>query len=666
MRDSNLWIEKLRRLMGGRQVPSTGMKFTVFARIEMLLYALQQYFPSHPIEKAHLLLQGYREPSCSDRQWRILRHLRHLVPEFQSAISWEIALRQYCELADESETGIFGFSVDIDTNRLLPIRSMFANRFLIYEEFLSQEPLRFRKQTYKPTPQGVYSLSLDPYQSCTIQISDEIAAIGKQQVSEIPDIETEPNRAPIQISLQTLIETGRELSSILGYNAGKVIEQSTYLDTQSRNQADSSVINQTAHIVGPTGSGKSTVVDCLVANLVDQCMRVAIASISEADVQDWLLLAQKLGIKAVPVIGESEKHHHLSRLNQATMLSDKQQPFDHPGFRWLSQACPLFEIVKQDEASLQIPQSNHEKRYKPPCFRKLEDISDGKKYDCPLVTVCPRHISANELRDAQLIVGTLPGFIYKKIARHNLSADITTLEYLALTSDLFIIDEVDLTQPKLDEMFYPTAALASFKDHQSTWTRTESYQHVHGLIKGEVVVLDRLTDPFLEKSEEQRSLANLSISALMYLIRDLTKPRPKKSGTQNIEKVLKQYVKEGKLFSAWSFFENLAQQLSGKTFQQTSQCKIHSRTLAKYERSYERYREIFKRVQNDPVRPDRSGLSSADAKIVTDLALVSGILLAGDRAREVPHPDCFAFIENTKWDTDLSRFEENLVRFEEN
>ena len=87
MRDSSSWTQKLRKLMGGQHAPLTGIEFATFARTELMLYALHQYFPKQSIEKAHLLLQGYREPGTTDRQWHVIQHLRHLAPEFHSSIN---------------------------------------------------------------------------------------------------------------------------------------------------------------------------------------------------------------------------------------------------------------------------------------------------------------------------------------------------------------------------------------------------------------------------------------------------------------------------------------------------------------------------------------------------------------------------------------------------
>ena len=43
------------------------VKFSDFARIELMLYALQAYFRSQAIGQTRLLMQGNREPIISDR-----------------------------------------------------------------------------------------------------------------------------------------------------------------------------------------------------------------------------------------------------------------------------------------------------------------------------------------------------------------------------------------------------------------------------------------------------------------------------------------------------------------------------------------------------------------------------------------------------------------------
>ncbi|MEH1938723.1 MAG: ATP-binding protein [Nostoc sp.] len=661
MRDSSTLNEALKKVMGGES-PPIEMKFSDFARTELMLHALWTHFPDQAIRKAHLLMQGYREPGTTDAQWDILKHLRHLAPEFRSSISWEIALRSYDDVAKSSASGWLGFDIDYPSNKITPTKKMALARYDLYERLLTQEPLKFRQTKYRPAPAGDYEFNINPQQTRTIRISKEIANIGVKYATQIPSINLSKDRQSIKIPLADLIKKGTELKPILGYDAGQILNQSTYWDIQQDQEAREIFIDGEGHILGPTGSGKSTLIDCLVALLVDSNKRVAIATNSVGEVQNWLEFAQKVGIRAVPIIGESERHKHLSRLNQAVMFSNKQQPFTHPGFKWLSQSCPLYSLAQP-----QIPQTSSGQRSRPPCFGKLQDVNDPNKvYSCPLAPICPRHIKANTLENAQLIVGTLQGFIQKKVAPHNLTENITILEYLALTTDLLIIDEVDLAQPKLDEIFYPTETLASFDLLQDTWTRTESYQHVHGLMEGEVVVPGRYRDPYLEQSEDQRHLANRGIGALMYLMRNITNTIKGKSSRQEIENLLKAYTQEGRLFTAWTFFDKLAEQLSGLAHVQSSANKIRKQTLSKYQRNYDRYREIFKRIQNNPVSPDTIGLNSSDTVVAERLALVSGALLAGDLLTTVPHPNCKKFIQTTRWDIKFEQLESDVERFIDN
>lgn len=660
MRDRTTWVETLKKAMGG-QVPPIGMRFSDFARTELMLYTLQTYFPDRPIREAHLLMQGYREPGMTDSQWEILKHLRHLAPELRSSISWEIALRDYDEFKKSASSWI-GFDIDYAINTITPTKKMALARYDLYKRLLTQETLQFQKQKYKPTPVGDYEFNINPQHTRAIRISKEIADIGTQHLAQIPSINLSKEREPIAISLADLIKKGTELQSVLGYDAGQIINQSTYWDIQQNRAATKIIIDREAHILGSTGSGKSTIIDCLVALLTNRGKRVAIATNSVGEVQNWLEFARKIGIRAIPIIGDSERHKHLSRLNQAVMFSNKQQPFTHPGFRWLAQSCPLYSL-----SQVQIPQTSGEQRNRPPCFGKLRDVNDPTKiYDCPLAPICPRHISATELENAQPIVGTLQGFIQKKVSLHNLAENITILEYLALTTDLFIIDEVDLAQPKLDEIFYPTVTLESFGLLKDTWTRAESYQHVNGLLEGAVVVPSKYNDPYLEQSEALRHLLNRGIGDLMYLMRNIAKTIKGKSSSQEIEKLLREYTQQARLFTAWTFFDSLAEQLSGLAHVRTGTRKMRKQTLTKYERNYERYREVFKRIQDNPVRPDINGLNVSDTAIAERLALVSGVLLAGDLLMTVPHPDCQRFIQTTRWDIKFDRLESDVDRFIEN
>ena len=194
----------------------------------------------------------------------------------------------------------------------------------------------------------------------------------------------------------------------------------------------------------------------------------------------------------------------------------------------------------------------------------------------------------------------------------------------------------------------------------------ESYQHVHGPLEGEVVVLGRYNDPYLEQSEDQRHLANRGIGALMYLMRNIIKGIKGKSLDQEIEKLLRDYTQRGRLFTAWSFFDNLAEQLSGLAHVRIATHKVKKQTLTKYERHYDRYREIFKRIQDNPVSPDTVGLDKTDTALVRRLALVSGVLLAGDLLMTVPHPEWKRFIQETKWNIEFDQLESDVNCFIEN
>jgi len=666
MRDRTSWIKDLKKMMG-EDSPPIAMKFPDFARTELMLYALQSYFPDTLIPKAHLLMQGYREPDVTDTQWEIIKHLRHLVPEFRSSIGWEIALRNYDEVAKSAASGWVGFNINYTDNEITPTQNMVVTRYELYNATLAK-PLQFQTKKYKPAKAGDYEFNINPQQIRVVRISENIANIGIHHATQIPKIRLSCDREPIRIPLDDLIQKGTELESILGYDAGQILSQSNYWDIEQDRIATEIVIDRQGHILGPTGSGKSTLIDCMVTYLIQDGKRVAISTNSVGEVQDWLEFAQKVGIKAVPIIGDSERHKHLSRLNQAVMFSNEQQPFTHPGFRWLAQCCPLYQLSKE-LSGIKIPQPSAEQRNRAPCFQKLRDVKDpDKTYDCPIAPICPRHIKASELEDAQLIVGTLQGFIQKKVSSLALQENITILEYLALTTDLFIVDEVDLAQPKLDEIFYPTLTLASFELVQDTWTRLESYQNVNGPLQGEVLVPGKFNDPYLEKSEDQRHLVNRVIGILMYLMRNTntTQGNKGKSSGQDIEKLLKQYTHKGRLFTDWTFFDKLAEQLSGLAHARASTKKVRQQTLTKRERLYEEYRAIFKRIQNNPTSPDPLGLNSAEELILLRLSRVSGVLLAGDFLTTVPHPECKQFIEQTKWDIEFEKLESDVERFREN
>ncbi|MDJ0661617.1 MAG: hypothetical protein QNJ42_19340 [Crocosphaera sp.] len=222
MRDSSSWLKKLSKQFKD-YLKSYPIQRTNFIRTELMLYTLNAYFPQHPIQKAHLLMQGYREPGISDYQWQIIKHLRHLASEFRSSISWEIALRNYDDLATNNNS-ILGFEIDYDNNNIRLTNDMFTERYQIYENALNSR-LKFDIKKYNPAPKADYQFKINSEEMRLIKIEEEIASIGTQYRNNIPSINLSRNREAIRISLKELVEKGRKLEPILGYDAGKIIEK---------------------------------------------------------------------------------------------------------------------------------------------------------------------------------------------------------------------------------------------------------------------------------------------------------------------------------------------------------------------------------------------------------------------------------------------------------
>ena len=241
-------------------------------------------------------------------------------------------------------------------------------------------------------------------------------------------------------------------------------------------------IDDLLHLVGMVGAGKSTLRDILAFRAAQRGLRITIVV---GDVAETLAIVSqfaRLGVSAAPILGHSTRERHIKRLHRrvATAGAPTMLAHAHPGFAYLSSACPLDALRGLEAAEpLRIGEAPCSRLY--PASKPADQLAlladgedpgpagDGldaqaeekmpKRHGCPLWTRCPRHHGARELVEAQIWVATPASLVHTGVPQHQNAERLRYLELACRRSDLVIVDEADRVQMHLDAAFAPATTL---------------------------------------------------------------------------------------------------------------------------------------------------------------------------------------------------------------
>lgn len=201
-------------------------------------------------------------------------------------------------------------------------------------------------------------------------------------------------------------------------------------------------------LYGMLGKGKSTFVIMETVRLTKkQGKRVAILTANTRESRQLANTLRKLGISAVPIIGQSnEKEHETRHLSDISIQS-------HPS------GADMFELAREDfvfstyrgDCLLQITNDNsHPDKH--PCS-EIRSSSDRNPHLCPLASRCGRFTIESDLPDAEVILLTVPSFLSTKLSLHLDPEQRTYAEWIYSWADVVFFDEADAIQYQLDERF---------------------------------------------------------------------------------------------------------------------------------------------------------------------------------------------------------------------
>jgi len=456
-----------------------GFPSSTMLSVELGLYLLDRVMPGRPATDAWTLFGGY--PYAEDdgyarteRQRLAIRRARHYLWPMRRRRVWLTHMQRYLAVPPELRGYILD-SPDKAPQRRSPSRA--AARFETFEELLTTPP-EFTRRHIPLAGSGQYVFPVRD-RLFSVTFPPELAA-GPRPPAHDMDAGATGRDEKLTVTWAKLEEAAREMdekerelpADRQGDWANRLLRVELLIRRKDGFEKNLPLeIDGLLHLVGMVGAGKSTLRDILtywyVTSPAERKRRVTIVVGDVAETLAVTGLFARLGVLAAPVLGQTTRERNIARLHRrlATAGAPSLLAHDHPGFRYLSSACPA-DALRGLEADrpLRPGQAPCTMLFPPePEDGEQDDRGQGKRrqdrHGCPLWSRCPRHHGARDLVTAQVWVATPASLVHSAVPPHQTDARIRYLELACRMSDLIIVDEADRVQMQLDAMFAPSATL---------------------------------------------------------------------------------------------------------------------------------------------------------------------------------------------------------------
>jgi hypothetical protein len=534
--------------------------------VELVLFLAAQVAPGHPFTDAWALLGGYpflraSQPTVPQDHRRMIAVARHLVLRFKNSRDWQEALEDYSKYPEQ----VRGYVLDPVTGHQQPREtSVWPERWERYRHILSVPP-PYSLGSLTVAHDGRHFNQLQPWTSVTIPrwLPGAMKLIADTRVAG-HDVTARQDREPLTVTWADLMAAARwgdEAEDRAGLPAG---ERSNWADRLARvtlevRQADNTfaesevlTIAGIMHLIGMVGAGKSTLVDVLVLWCARRGNKVCVIADNVTAVLRKVAHLQALGIKAAPVLGQSNRAQHLVRLHRLTSTRDGRiAPVDERMFNYASTACALDGLRDHAAEPWEIRHA--------PCLNLVpvadSDVEatehDGARRTraCPLWDRCQRHQPSRDLVTADIWVATTASLVHTGVPRHLNDQRLRYLELAWNRSDLIIVDEADQVQAQLDSIFSPEQQLIG-RDYDA-WLDEVIARTKHAIRQaGREQMHEPLVRQWLMALDNANNAVDILYSALS---RDAARPQP----------ALSRRWLDKAYFTEWTLSQSLAQTWAG-------------------------------------------------------------------------------------------------------
>ena len=440
-------------------------KLATLCNVEIGLYLLSQLAPNEPASALWVLLTGYNFPvpiaeNWSEEQRQMLGNARHILSHIRSSYKWEQVLEKYRNLDER----VRGYDIDEKNSQWQkrPV-SICANRERVYAQTL-RHPIPHRQNTVEWASAGSYKFVDEKNQVSSVKIPQELVFAPPERYS----FAVKEKQPEISVSLDELIETAQWMDSQGGKRKTWKLDldrvELELFENGILTRANRLTVKEMMHLIGMVSSGKSTLMDVLAVWAARNKLHVTLVVLDVVGALNRAKLFTELGISVAPILGASNRQRHTERLHRNVTAENTESPLnqEHTGFRWLSTACAIDGLRRDERETLQIGNL--------PCTMLSSSSDEEKKYYCPIYSKCQFHQAQRDLVDASIWIATPESLVYTRVPNqlapsappsNKKAIKIRFSEMVYRHSDLVIVDEADLVQMRLDNTFSPNETLVS-------------------------------------------------------------------------------------------------------------------------------------------------------------------------------------------------------------
>ncbi|GAB7386960.1 hypothetical protein BSNK01_07960 [Bacillaceae bacterium] len=416
--------------------------------VELLLWGYQKIHPEGKAQEAWALIPGYDEPILPNTQRALIARLRVLFPYFRNRQSWHDLVEEYQGIPLEYRL----FAIDPEGHIHKVVPKMLLDREEVYQEILANPiPFQERERTFAEPGPFTYHKSLH----------GEVR-VYKGQIPHFHDGEHKALQFPLYREKKRIggefpadwADLAKEMDQILGGDRfAHFVQGSEFVPlTEQKLQYEGNL-----HIAGGLGVGKSTFILLETYRLVKKHQaKVGILEGSVEGVLEKVKILRKLGIKAVPIIGKSNRKKHLQEYlysvqNKLEDLSELQEEAAWE-LQYLSGKCILHALAQDYDGDQHYP-----------CTSLLQE--GQRQLLCPLYARCGVIRPELELVDADVWVATAPSVLKSRFSPMVDPYRRTYYEAMYHLLDVIFIDEADRVQMEFDQAFVGQYDLIGESDH---------------------------------------------------------------------------------------------------------------------------------------------------------------------------------------------------------
>ncbi len=453
MRNSTSWkCELIKGLSTHADNPS------VLCDVELALTLVSEVCPreSHGVVPALMsanTLPALKTGALSGTQRGMLARARALL-RCQGDIRWKEMLRSYrseSELVRIYDVGSDGFATSRQS-------SICPDRREAYLDALNSPP-PYSDRTSVSAESGTYLFPIRTDDGTGPQEWRSVT-FSEQEIQSIPRMEPRPLRPaklrhPLTISWKDLRQTAEWMDR---QDAGSWLRRLDNMRLkQNLNEDDGHpdlALDGMFHLVGMVSSGKSTLMDIIAVWTARSGMRIMLVVGDNVDVTTRVERFRKLGLSSAPLMGLGRRERRREQIERIALSESREDnpPWKDSRLRWVSPICPIIDFGASDMED--IPPGSE------PCENLYEkaDLNSTRR-TCPLMPVCPVHLSRNEMMEASIWVGTPQSLFLTRTPAQTVADNVRLLETVYRECDLLIVDEADKVQAQLDDMFAPSVNL---------------------------------------------------------------------------------------------------------------------------------------------------------------------------------------------------------------